>query len=492
MIKLNISEIQDIEIKAMELLRDPNLLARICQILERNGLVKERRNKIYLLLCCLSGISKMPGVQQMVQLQASSRAGKTYLANKITDLFKTKKMGELSPTAIKYIEWNDEQVFYFQEFQMIDKEGSSMKLMSAEDGGFTYAVTMKNPDKSTKADKPFIVKEGTVPPMCFVTTTTRFLDDIDPQWANRTHILNIDESYEQTHAILTHHEKRRDNEVLRDLGLITNDNDWLVLKRAIELLDPNVFVHTTTNAIIKDVFGNLSNIRVRSDQLKVASLMRMVAFLYQYQRPFITASDTKGKEKKYIFSLPQDAYYTSELLRDAVVTMTTGLDDRQRKLIPGLIEAVGHMTNIHGEEVEAFSAADIKGYLGESHKVSLGSVNNRLKTLIKSGILQSAQFGTTKLFKLMLTKEELSQMHSVTAMFKNNESMTEKLTKQSRNNFALYEEKLKFTMKLPDAAFELYHVEDWFDNKRTGPPSNINMQVYPVEMARVNSAKDYK
>ena len=90
---------------ALKVLSMPDLLGFVDAAFEEkdvNNAVKgEIHSKLTSFMLCNSMSLE---IHLMIVFKASSSSGKTNLANMVTGFFKTKKIGELSPTALKYSE----------------------------------------------------------------------------------------------------------------------------------------------------------------------------------------------------------------------------------------------------------------------------------------------------------------------------------------------------------------------------------------------------
>lgn len=100
----------------IQILQSPRLLKFIEEALEekniQNAVIGEKNSKLTAFILC-SAIRL--GYPVIIIIKGSSSSGKTNLANSVTNLFKTKKIGELSITALKYSEDDDFDILYFKK-----------------------------------------------------------------------------------------------------------------------------------------------------------------------------------------------------------------------------------------------------------------------------------------------------------------------------------------------------------------------------------------
>ncbi|MDP3065164.1 MAG: hypothetical protein Q8N08_00320, partial [Methanobacteriaceae archaeon] len=102
--------------KNMEILMKIDILKYFEEALKnmgpRKGVLGEKYTKLTLLLSLIAGVLGYPTINIV---KGDSSIGKTNLSNAVTGLFRTHKLGMLSPKAIKYLESYDFDVLYVQE-----------------------------------------------------------------------------------------------------------------------------------------------------------------------------------------------------------------------------------------------------------------------------------------------------------------------------------------------------------------------------------------
>jgi len=463
---------RDIEKLAEQLLDSPQLLGIISEIFRRNlGIVREKKTKLYTFLICLSAVAKnIPS--QMLQLRGSSRSGKTWIADNITQLFNTARVGHWSAATWHRYNFKEKgtEILYFQELLGMDKESSSLRLISSEDAGFTAVFSVYS-----QKTRDWESVEVEIPPLCFITTTTRF--DIDPQFENRCHVLNTDETIEQTRAIIEEYVRKESRKIYRLLGGRGPDFKN-ALKMAIRLLDPDVHVVLTMPSSIRRIFPSFASLRVRSDFNKLVALIKLMAFLYQKQRPYIELHTPLGS-KRIIFALPQDVYYTFMLAREALLTMTLGLEARQREMLPILAKLKKHTVSIAGVVQEGFTRGDIADYL-EGRGKYLRAME-RLESLRQAGIVESWKERTGRVYyRITLSEpelEKLSKLHESIA----EEELMKSIMAESREFFKELAEKYSEFSLPPDDMLEIKPCASWFDDMAESI-EKTDFRSYPIKL----------
>ena len=453
------------EQEALNLLNDPNLLGRLENILDVDcNVVREKRTKLYIFLIFLSSKPKKRLVDtkgneriiqrdpQMLQVKGDSRTGKTHMCNAISKFFKVKVMGDWSAKFLNYVDLTGVDILYFQEMLQADQEGSSLRLISNEDGGYTVGVVAPE-------GRGFAPTEKKIDAITFVTTHTRY--KTNDQLDNRSHILNTDATPEQTEAIVRRMEAKGANEIFELTGKIKPTANLKILNQAVDMLDEWSFAILTSQSVVRNIFPHFINARIRSDYGKIVTMIKLVTYLYQHQRPFVEIKMKDGHKRKVFFSMPQDVYWALEIIQDSLLTMTIGLEARQRALLPYLDELRQKRTIVKGAEVEGFILQDASKYLGKS---SYSTVMRQCMSLIDVGLLEIVQegHGTTKIFKVTSEPEDIEALLNVSKNFEINRSLLDNIVGESKHYFKNISKEI--TMKMPnDAAFDITLTPEWFD-----------------------------
>ncbi len=197
---------------ALDLLRSPDLLARILADFERLGVVGEHTNKLLGYLA----VSRKLEAPLTVVVQSSSAAGKSALMDAVLAFVPEEDR-------VQYSAMTGQSLFYMGELDLrhkilaiVEEKGAerasyALKLLQSE-GELSIASTGKDPATGRLVTHEYRV-EG--PVMIFLTTTAI---DLDEELLNRCLVLTVDENREQTRAI---HRAQREAETLA--GLLARD-----------------------------------------------------------------------------------------------------------------------------------------------------------------------------------------------------------------------------------------------------------------------------
>ena len=270
--KISPSERQE----ALDYLKDPELIKHIIDDFEKTGLLGEDQNA---LIGYLSALSRKDEQPLAVIIQSSSGAGKTTFMDAVLALMPEEdciKFSALTGQSLYYMQSNlKNKILALVEEEGAQKASYSLKLLQSE-GILSIAAAAKDPDTGRMQTQRYEV-EG--PVMIFIATTNF---EIDEELQNRCILLTVNESKEQTQRILEH---QRQMETLE--GLIQKNSKAEICKRhhvLQKLLRP---IHVI-NPYAEELSFYAQDHRARRHQKKYLSLIRMVAFLHQYQRPLKT------------------------------------------------------------------------------------------------------------------------------------------------------------------------------------------------------------
>ncbi len=328
---------------ALALLRDPKLIERIIQDVERVGLVGEPANALTAYLACVSRKLSAP---LAVLIQSTSAAGKSILMDTLLALVPEEDR-------VHYSAMTGQSLFYLGETDLkhhilaiAEEEGVrqaayALKVLQSQ-GELTIASTGKDPATGMLVTQQYRV-EG--PVMLFLTTTAI---DVDEELVNRCLVLTINESREQTRAI-----QQRQRAARTLAGLVaTRDADAVreLHRNAQRLLRPLAVVNPYAEAL---TFLD-DRTRTRRDHAKYLTLIESIALLRQHQRPVHTAQ-SGGKAVEYIEVTLDDIELANRLAHEVLGRSLDELPPQTRRVL-GLIESLVAET----AQRESIRAADVR------------------------------------------------------------------------------------------------------------------------------------
>src|SRR5260370_5353037 len=205
---------------ALELLRDPRLLERILEDIERCGVVGEETNKLVSYLAVTSRLLESP---LAILVQSSSAAGKSALMEAVLAMLPEEQRVQYSAMTGQSLFYMGETDLKHKVLAIVEEEGAlraayALKLLQSE-GVLTIASTGKDATTGRLITHQYRV-EG--PVMIFLTTTAI---DLDEELLNRCLVLTVDEDRAQTQAI---HKLQRERQTIE--GLLAKQQRDRVMK----------------------------------------------------------------------------------------------------------------------------------------------------------------------------------------------------------------------------------------------------------------------
>ena len=307
--------------EALDLLQSPDLIRRILADFEACGLMGERTNK---LVAYLAAVSRRLDRPLGVVIQSSSAAGKSSLMDAVLAFVHDEEK-------VKYSAMTGQSLFYMGETNLkhkalaiVEEEGASrasyaLKLLQSE-GELTIASTGKDPATGNLVTQQYRV-EG---PVALLLTTTA--TDIDEELMNRCLVLAVDEGREQTRAI---HQLQRDRRSLEGL-LARREKDALIQlhQNAQRLLKPLAVLNPYAQFL---TFPDQTT-RLRRDHEKYLTLIDVIAFLHQHQRPMKTAQ--RGEQViDYIEATLADIELANRIAHEVLGRSLDELPPQTRRLL---------------------------------------------------------------------------------------------------------------------------------------------------------------
>jgi DNA primase catalytic core len=336
---------------ALDLLRSPELLARIVADFAACGVVGEETNK---LVGYLAAVSRKLDTPLAVVIQSSSAAGKSSLMDAVLAFVPEEER-------IRYSAMTGQSLFYMGETNLkhkvlaiCEEEGASraayaLKLLQS-DGELTIASTGKDAATGNLVTQEYRV-EG---PVSIMLTTTAI--EIDEELLNRCLILTVDEGREQTEAI---HRLQRQKRTLEGLKLKARKDHVLgVHRNAQRLLKPLAVVNPYA-----DQLTFLSDrTRTRRDHEKYLTLIDTIALLHQVQREVKTVHHN-GEALDYIEATLADIEAANALVHEVLGRSLDELPPVTRRVLEAIAAAV-KAKPVPRESVR-FSRREVREWTGQ-------------------------------------------------------------------------------------------------------------------------------
>jgi DNA primase catalytic core len=310
--------------QALELLKSPDMAARILADFDACGVVGESTNK---LVGYLAGISRKLDRPLAIVIQSSSAAGKSSLMDAILAFVPEEER-------IQYSAMTGQSLFYMGQTNLKNKilaiaeeEGASrasyaLKLLQSE-GELTIASTGTDPATGNLITQEYRV-EG---PMSLFMTTTAI--DIDEELMNRCLVLSVDENRDQTRAI---HQLQRQRRTLEGLQRKHEKQAILAVHRNAQRLLRSL-------AVVNPYADRLTFLddrtRTRRDHEKYLTLIDTIALLHQHQRT-VHSTVIAGQPVEYIEAALSDIELANRIAHEVLGTSLDELPPQTRRVLAGV------------------------------------------------------------------------------------------------------------------------------------------------------------
>jgi len=314
--------------RALELLKDPQLVERIASDFDVVGMVGERSN---CLVGYLAAVSRKLDRPLAVIVQSTSAAGKSALQDAVVSMVPEEERVSFSAMTGQSLFYMGESDLSHKVLAVSEEEGAerasyALKLLQSE-GELSIASTGKDGTTGRLVTHTYRVRG---PVAIFLTTTAV---DVDEELLNRCLVLSVDEDREQTRRI---HERQRERETLR--GLVADRERHAVLKvhqDAQRLLEPVAVVNPFATRL---AFSD-ARTRTRRDHVKYLTLIRAIALLHQHQRPRKTAT-VDGQAVSFIEVSREDVLLANRLANRVLGRSLDELPPGTRRLLDLLEQLV--------------------------------------------------------------------------------------------------------------------------------------------------------
>ncbi len=318
----------ELEAQALALLRDPQLAQRIVRDVSAVGVVGEDSNA---LVGYLAAVSRKLDKPLAVLIQSTSAAGKSTLMDALLSLMPERERvhySAMTGQSLFYIGEGDlkHKILAIAEEEGVRQAAYALKLLQSQ-GELTIASTGKDPTTGKLVTEEYRV-EG---PVMLLLTTTAI--DLDEELLNRCLVLTINESREQTAAI---HARQRQARTLQ--GLLAGKEAAAIRavhQAAQTLLKPVAVVNPYAELL---TFRSEST-RMRRDHAKYLTLIDVIAFLHQHQRPLKTAT-VAGAAIEYVEVTREDIALANRLAHEVLGRSLDALPPQTRRLLSLTVDYV--------------------------------------------------------------------------------------------------------------------------------------------------------
>ena len=380
--------------EALAFLRDPDLLQRIVEDLDKLGYVGEDSNKVMVYLIATSRKLRKP---LAAVVKGQSAAGKSDLVKKVIELMPPEDVYDLSRTT-------PQALYHMPKEALKHKFVSIMERIGAEQADYAIRTMQSEqvlrlllPIKDPSTGQMTSTVKEVEGPMAYIETTTQ--PQINNENATRMFDLYINESPEQTKRI---HDKQRYSRT-EEAFLSEAEHRAIVRKHrnAQRLLKP---YHRVAIPYAEDLEFPSDHVRMRRDNARYLDLIESIAFLHQYQREIRRlASDP---EVEYVITHDTDPDHDlARLFSDEILAQTLDeLPKPTRALlveIKSMVEEMARQRSVRDASKIEFTRRDIRKYTG----ASITHVQRHTELLADMGYLDCSGGGSGRTVKYTYVHE---------------------------------------------------------------------------------------
>ena len=379
-------------IEGAKLARSPDLIGDIQRDLDKLGIIGERTNRLLLYLAMTSRKMEEP---LAVQILSSSGAGKSHLQDAVLSLCPDEDL-------IKLTSLTDRALFYKGEDSLRHKALAIAEVAGAEgaryplrnlisDKKLTIESTVKNP-LTGRLETQVNTVYG--PTAVFETTTN---PDTDAETKSRYLLLSVDESPEQTRAIL---DAQRHSHTLEGRKRRAARAAVLTRQHALQRMLRPLCVINPFEPLLAYGDGRLL---FRRDHPKYLNLILAVTFLHQHQR----ATKHDAELGDYIETTLDDIAIANELAAELFGQSLDELSFPSRELLRLIGEFVA--ARAAGAKKPALEIEWTRRELREAIQWTEARLRAHLEELVRLEYLAASggRWGKSFLYRLALTPEEI-------------------------------------------------------------------------------------
>ncbi|MEC3877939.1 CHC2 zinc finger domain-containing protein [Chryseobacterium salviniae] len=330
---------------AAEFLQQKDLLKSLNQLIEKAGIIGEENSRLLLFLITISYLNKSPlhGI-----VQGSSGSGKTHIISRIADLMPQEDV-------LRFTRITESSLYNWGEFDLFQKiiiiedlDGLKEDALYAlrefiSNQVLRSSVTIKDKKGNNKSSHKIV--KGQFSSLSATTKGETYEDNM-----NRSFIIAINESEEQTEKIINYQNRRNAGEV-----------DKSEEQKAISFIQKivkNLKHYEVINPFATQIQlpNNVKNKRRLNEMFQ--SIIKQITIIHQYQR------ETKDN---FLITEIEDIENAVEILFESIILKIDELDGSLRQFFEKLKKAFKEdsFTRFDAMEVTGFKKTQLQFYLNE-------------------------------------------------------------------------------------------------------------------------------
>ena len=327
-----------------------NLLPELNKLIEKSGIIGEENSRLLLFLITISYLNKSPlhGI-----VQGSSGSGKTHIISRIADLMPQEDV-------LRFTRITESSLYNWGEFDLFQKiiiiedlDGLKEDALYAlrefiSNQVLRSSVTIKDKKGNNKSSHKIV--KGQFSSLSATTKGEMYEDNM-----NRSFIVAINESEEQTEKIITYQNKRNAGEIDKN----TQEKAIGFIQKIVRNLKHYEVVNPYATQI--KLPNNVKNKRRLNEMFQ--SIIKQITLIHQYQR---TETRTENQEPRLVTEI-EDIENAVEILFESIILKIDELDGSLRQFFEKLKMSFKEesFTRFDAMEVTGFKKTQLQFYLND-------------------------------------------------------------------------------------------------------------------------------
>jgi DNA primase catalytic core len=330
---------------AKEFLEQKDLLKSLNQLIEKAGIIGEENSRLLLFLITISYLNKSPlhGI-----VQGSSGSGKTHIISRIADLMPQEDV-------LRFTRITESSLYNWGEFDLFQKiiiiedlDGLKEDALYAlrefiSNQVLRSSVTIKDKKGNNKSSHKIV--KGQFSSLSATTKGETYEDNM-----NRSFIIAINESEEQTEKIINYQNQRV-------AGHINRDEEQKAIS-FIQKIVRNLKHYEVVNPFATQIQlpNNVKNKRRLNEMFQ--SIIKQITILHQYQRE---------TQNSFLVTEIEDIENAVEILFESILLKIDELDGSLRQFFEKLKKSFKdeHFNRFEAMEVTGFKKSQLQVYLND-------------------------------------------------------------------------------------------------------------------------------
>ena len=330
---------------ATDFLSQKDLLKSLNQLIEKAGIIGEENSRLLLFLITISYLNRSPlhGI-----VQGSSGSGKTHIISRIADLMPQEDV-------LRFTRITESSLYNWGEFDLFQKiiiiedlDGLKEDALYAlrefiSNQVLRSSVTIKDKKGNNKSSHKIV--KGQFSSLSATTKGETYEDNM-----NRSFIIAINESEEQTEKIITYQNQRV-------AGHINRDEEQKAIN-FIQKIVRNLKHYEVVNPYATQIQlpNNVKNKRRLNEMFQ--SIIKQITILHQYQRE---------TQNNFLITEIEDIENAVEILFESILLKIDELDGSLRQFFEKLKKsfADNHFNRFEAMEVTGFKKSQLQVYLND-------------------------------------------------------------------------------------------------------------------------------